>query len=295
MLQKPISIFVCSSSGKSLVISSPTPSLPSDSKPPLLNSIRECYVDIRITIRLAYDFELKNETMYGTAATAVVVSNLHQHLSLSILQILRNKTLDGPMIEDIFRTISLGLGFLPQSSLVRNRLSFIALVSSQSSGLTMLAKMAPKPACRYALALAPGALAATKSPRPGWWNSASVARAAAAAPPRRAPRTHAARHTWRALYYSARSRRAAARTSRSSPQQRSGLGPRGAVRGDRTALRGRAKSSRRPGKAFTLSRSSERVRAGRVKLAVEKVPVVSYVAGGFLWVPEPHGYWTICS
>lgn len=42
--------------------------------------------------------------MYGTAAADVVMSCLpHQDLSLSNLQILRNKALDGPVIEGIFR------------------------------------------------------------------------------------------------------------------------------------------------------------------------------------------------
>ena len=43
--------------------------------------------------------------MYGAAAAEVVVTSylLDQHLSPSDLQILRNKALDGPVIEDIFR------------------------------------------------------------------------------------------------------------------------------------------------------------------------------------------------
>ena len=57
-----------------------------------------------MVIRPASDFELKNKAMYGTAAAVVVMSYLpHQHLSLSDLQILCNKVLDGPEIEDIFR------------------------------------------------------------------------------------------------------------------------------------------------------------------------------------------------
>ena len=43
--------------------------------------------------------------MYGTAAAVVVMSYLpHQHLSLSDLQILRNKALDGLVIGGIFWT-----------------------------------------------------------------------------------------------------------------------------------------------------------------------------------------------
>ncbi|XTI94755.1 hypothetical protein V2W45_1473870 [Cenococcum geophilum] len=210
------------------------------------------YVDVCIVIRLASDFDLKNEAIYGTAAAVVVTSYLpHQHPP-SDPQILRKKALDGPVIEDIFQTAALRPDFLLRSEPAIDCLSLTALVSSQPSGLAILAKMAPAPARRYPFALAPGAFASMKS-------LSHPAALAVIALPRCG--------------------------SRSTSRHRSVYRLLGAVHADRKTRRGPGKRRRCPSVAHPLSRSSGWVRrAGCVGLVVERGPDVSCVRNGCLWV-----------